>query len=208
MSDSFNIYMAGVGGQGIGLLSQSLLTAIDLAGIKAVAVDTHGLAQRGGVVVSRIRCGNDVYSPLIMKGEAHLILALEVHEAMRAVSANLYNCDYDSKEDNGFVATQQMTLCFLDVVWQPLTVRLGEENAVTAKKVEATCDRYRIAHHRVISKEIQDPRMQNMALIGTIAGHDLIPGVQPSHYRKAIKTLFKGVIQDKNMELFDQYAST
>ena len=52
MSDCFNIYMTGVGGQGIGLLSQSLLMAIDLTGIKAVAVDTHGLAAtrgRGGI---------------------------------------------------------------------------------------------------------------------------------------------------------------
>ena len=142
-----------------------------------------------------------------MKGEAHLILALEVHEAMRAVSANLPHGDHPFKEDDESITTQQ-TLCFLDGVWQPLAVRMGEEKAVTAKKVEAICDQYHIAHHRVISKDIQDPRMQNMALIGTIAGHDLIPDVQPSHYRKAIEALFKGEARDKNMELFDQYAST
>lgn len=52
---AYNIHITGVGGQGIGLLSQALLRGIDHAGITAIAVDTHGLAQRGGVVVSRIR---------------------------------------------------------------------------------------------------------------------------------------------------------
>ncbi len=58
---AFNIYITGVGGQGIGLLSQALLRAVDHAGINAIAVDTHGLAQRGGVVVSRIRCGSGIH---------------------------------------------------------------------------------------------------------------------------------------------------
>ncbi len=44
----YNIYMTGVGGQGIGLLSQTLLRGADHAGLEVMAVDTHGLAQRGG----------------------------------------------------------------------------------------------------------------------------------------------------------------
>ena len=44
---AFNIYLCGVGGQGIGLLSEILLRAADYAGYCAKAVDTHGLAQRG-----------------------------------------------------------------------------------------------------------------------------------------------------------------
>lgn len=82
---TFNIYITGVGGQGIGLLSQTLLRAIDYAGVKAIAVDTHGLAQRGGVVVSRIRCGEAVHSPLMMKKSADLVLGMEIHEAMRGL---------------------------------------------------------------------------------------------------------------------------
>jgi len=60
--------MIGVGGQGIGLLSEVLLRAVDYAGLRVKAVDTHGLAQRGGVVVSNLRMGDNVFSPLIPGG--------------------------------------------------------------------------------------------------------------------------------------------
>ena len=85
----FNIYISGVGGQGIGLLSQALLRGIDHAGIRAIAVDTHGLAQRGGVVVSRIRCGTGTHSPLIRAGHADLVLGMGIHEAMRGLVSAL-----------------------------------------------------------------------------------------------------------------------
>ncbi len=58
-----NIYMAGVGGQGIGLLSEVLLRGLDKTGVTVRGVDTHGLAQRGGVVVSQIRTGEGQFSP-------------------------------------------------------------------------------------------------------------------------------------------------
>jgi len=79
-----NIHLAGVGGQGIGLLNEILLRAADHAGYNAIGVDTHGLAQRGGIVVSEIRLGETVHSPLIGNGQADLVVALERHEALRA----------------------------------------------------------------------------------------------------------------------------
>ncbi|MDH3576024.1 MAG: 2-oxoacid:acceptor oxidoreductase family protein, partial [Desulfobacteraceae bacterium] len=86
---AFNIYLAGVGGQGIGLLSEILLRGADHAGLKVKGVDTHGLAQRGGVVVSQLRLGSRVYSPLIFQNEADLVVALEHHEALRGTNAAL-----------------------------------------------------------------------------------------------------------------------
>ena len=73
----FNIYLTGVGGQGIGLLIEILLRAADHAGFPVKGVDTHGLAQRGGIVVSQIRIGEEAHSPLIRQGEADLVVALE-----------------------------------------------------------------------------------------------------------------------------------
>jgi indolepyruvate ferredoxin oxidoreductase beta subunit len=81
----FNIYLSGVGGQGIGLLSEIILRAADHAGHAAKAVDTHGLAQRGGIVVSQIRLGASAHSPLIPAGQADLAIGLERHEALRAM---------------------------------------------------------------------------------------------------------------------------
>ena len=72
----FNIYLTGVGGQGIGLISEIILRAADHAGHAVKSVDTHGLAQRGGIVVSQIRMGDGVFSPLISEGTADIAIAL------------------------------------------------------------------------------------------------------------------------------------
>jgi pyruvate/2-oxoacid:ferredoxin oxidoreductase beta subunit len=62
---AFNVYLTGVGGQGIGLIGEIILRAADHGGHPVKSVDTHGLAQRGGIVVSQIRFGENVFSPLI-----------------------------------------------------------------------------------------------------------------------------------------------
>ena len=60
-----NIYMAGVGGQGIGLLAEVLTRACVAAGYNVRGCDTHGLAHRGGVVVSHLRIGKDLLGPRV-----------------------------------------------------------------------------------------------------------------------------------------------
>jgi len=77
MSTNFNIFIIGVGGQGIGLLSEAIIRAAYYAGNQAKGVDTHGLAQRGGTVTSQIRLGSKAFSPLIPEGKADIALALE-----------------------------------------------------------------------------------------------------------------------------------
>ncbi|MFK5953890.1 MAG: 2-oxoacid:acceptor oxidoreductase family protein [Desulfobacterium sp.] len=190
MTNPFNIHMTGVGGQGIGLLSQTLLRAIDCAGIHAIAVDTHGLAQRGGMVVSRIRMGENIFSPLIMAHCADLVLGMEIHEALRGAHTAL--------KKNGI-------LCYLNVAWQPLAVRLGEANPVTEKEIKTLCEHMDVRGFRVDSDSIEDPRMQNMALIGTIAANNLIPGVEMRHYRQALEAFLTGPVLEKNLALLESY---
>ncbi len=191
MTDIFNIHMAGVGGQGIGLLSQTLLRAIDCAGIRAIAVDTHGLAQRGGAVISRIRMGENVFSPLIMSHCADLVLGMEIHEALRGANIAL---------------RKKGVLCYLDVAWQPLAVRLGQVDPLTDREIEKTCEHMGARCFKVKTGAIEDPRMQNMAIIGTLAAHGLVPGVEIDHYRMALKDLLSGSVLEKNLSLLDRYA--
>src|SRR5210317_1232203 len=113
---SFNIYLCGVGGQGIGLLSEILLRGADHAGLQAKAVDTHGLAQRGGTVVSQLRLGETIHSPMIPGRKADLVVALERHEAMRGMDTAL--------RDDG-------CLIYYNTVLQPLGVRLGSDEEVS-----------------------------------------------------------------------------
>ncbi len=78
-----NVLIAGVGGQGIILASEVLAMAAMDAGYDVKQSEVHGMAQRGGAVVSHIRFGKRVWSPMIEKGTCDLLLSFEKSEALR-----------------------------------------------------------------------------------------------------------------------------
>ncbi len=80
---SRNILIVGVGGQGVVLASNLLAEAALKSGFDVKKTDTLGMAQRGGSVVSHLRYGQSVASPLIPMGEADLLIAFEKLEAAR-----------------------------------------------------------------------------------------------------------------------------
>ncbi len=187
--EAFNIYLAGVGGQGIGLLSEIILRAGDHAGLTVKGVDTHGLAQRGGIVKSQIRIGRDVHSPLIPEGEANLVLALERHEARRALNLAL--------KDGG-------TLVYYNAVWQPLDVRLGRTEEAGVTTLDEGAGLRNISIFKVFDPILADARMQNMVMLAVIAGNDLVPGVGPDDYRQAMEDLMTGTMLYRNQALFER----
>jgi len=188
----FNIYLTGVGGQGIGLLSEILLRAADHAGFPVKGVDTHGLAQRGGIVVSQIRIGSDVHSPLIRQGEADLVVALERHEAFRGIIAFL---------KDGAAAI------YYDAVWQPLPVRLNQAPEVDNDTILAHCSKRNIQVFRILKPGLSDARMQNMAVLAGIHQNHLIPGIALDHYSNAMSDLMEGPMLEKNMALMNEILS-
>ncbi|MBR7058360.1 MAG: indolepyruvate oxidoreductase subunit beta [Stomatobaculum sp.] len=81
-----NIMIVGVGGQG-SLLASKLLGHLLLSqGLDVKVSEVHGMSQRGGSVVTYVRCGEHVNSPVIDKGEADFIVSFEILEAARWLS--------------------------------------------------------------------------------------------------------------------------
>ncbi len=80
-----NIMIVGVGGQGTLLASRILGGAVIGEGFDVKVSEVHGMSQRGGSVVTYVRYGEKVHSPIIDKGEADVILAFEELEAYRAL---------------------------------------------------------------------------------------------------------------------------
>ena len=185
---TFNIYMVGVGGQGIGLLSEVLMRAADHAGFALKAVDTHGLAQRGGMVESQLRIGRTVHTPLIPAGKADLVVALERHEAMRGLR---------------LMAKKNGTLIYYDTVWQPLEVRLAEAAEVTPDQLQETAAKRGVSLVRVQAPDLSDARMQNIAVLAHIDRNGLIDGIATDHYRQAMQDLMTGRMLESNLALFD-----
>lgn len=150
-----NIMIVGVGGQGT-LLASKLLGAVLLKMNYDVKVsEVHGMSQRGGSVVTYVRYGEKVYSPIIDKGEADVILSFELLEAARWL-------EYLKPGGQIIVNTQRM---------EPMPVIIGAAEypediegkmAATGAKVEAK-DFLAVANEAGSSKAV------NIALMGKLS---------------------------------------
>ena len=85
MSNTKNIMIVGVGGQGTLLASRILGNVVINQGYDVKVSEVHGMSQRGGSVITYVKYGEKVYSPIIDKGEADIILAFERLESIRAL---------------------------------------------------------------------------------------------------------------------------
>jgi len=81
--NNINIFIVGVGGQGTLLAGKILGTYAALTGLDCKLNEVHGMAQRGGSVVTHVRMGEKIYAPVISEGEADVIVAFEKLEAFR-----------------------------------------------------------------------------------------------------------------------------
>jgi indolepyruvate ferredoxin oxidoreductase, beta subunit len=80
---NLNILIVGVGGQGTLLASRILGTIALNSGLKCKLSEVHGMSQRGGSVVTHVRWGKEVFSPIVCEGDADYILSFETLEAIR-----------------------------------------------------------------------------------------------------------------------------
>ena len=78
-----SVMIVGVGGQGSLLASRILGNVLLAQGYDVKVSEVHGMSQRGGSVVTYVRLGDKVYSPIIDKGEADFIVSFELLEAAR-----------------------------------------------------------------------------------------------------------------------------
>ena len=82
-----NIMICGVGGQGTLLASRIIGSAVVASGYDVKISEVHGMSQRGGSVVTYVKYGKEVHSPLTDPGTADIVLAFEILEAARALPA-------------------------------------------------------------------------------------------------------------------------
>ncbi len=184
---SFNIYLCGVGGQGIGVLAAALAQAASRAGLEVISCDTHGLAQRGGVVSSHIRLGADALTPLVPEGGADLVIALERLEALRGAA------QYLKKGGKVF---------YYDTAYQPVSVRRGEAQYPSPEETAAAVAALGGETVPVLLPDIRDPRMQNSALLGRLAALGAVPGLGAGVIEEVLKEIVPPAVLDENLRIF------
>lgn len=181
-----NIMIVGVGGQGSLLASKLLGYLLLTEGYDVKVSEVHGMSQRGGSVVTYVRFGKKVYSPIIDKGEADFIVSFEQLEAARYI-------EYLKPEGRVVVNTQQI---------DPMPVITGAaaypENLIGKMKdlginVDAM-DCLSLANEAGSSKAV------NIVLMGRLSRYFDIP---VEKWKKAIEDCVPEKFRELNLKAFD-----
>jgi len=181
-----NVVMSGVGGQGVLVASDILVLVTMHVGLDAKKSEIHGMAQRGGSVVSQVRYGEKIYSPLIQMGTADVILAFEKLEAIRYL-------DYLKQDGIIVINNQQIT---------PLSVFFS--NIPYPKNIEEICekktDHIVIVDGIKIAEDIGNPRTINSVLLGALSNY---LEFDEEHWMKAIAQRIPPKTIDLNRKAFE-----
>lgn len=181
-----NVMIVGVGGQGSLLASKLLGKLLTEEGYDVKVSEVHGMSQRGGSVVTYVRFGDKVYSPVIAQGEADFIVSFEKIEAARYAST--------LKKDGKIIVNSQMI--------DPMPVITGaaqypenvleelKEKGVFVDEIDALS----------LAVEAGNPKSVNIVLMGRLAKHFHI---DYDKWVNAIRESVKPRFVDVNIKAFE-----
>jgi indolepyruvate ferredoxin oxidoreductase beta subunit len=168
-----DIYLVGVGGQGIITASRIIGEAAILSGAQVLLSETHGMAQRGGAVACTARIG-DVAGPLIPDGQADVILSLELLETLRALpKASPRTLVVSSTEKIAPPSTSSRKSHYPTL----------EEVRVEVSKVVS---KFLLIDARRFAEESGAPMSSNVVMVGALAGTGAT-GIERGLFEKAIE---------------------
>ncbi len=150
-----NILLVGVGGQGT-ILASKVLTEVAMdSGLEVKMSEIHGMAQRGGSVVTQIKIGKEIFSPLIEKGEADIIVAFEQLEALRWL-------EYLKPQGAMVINTQ---------IIEPVPVIMGKAQypQEIVEKIKDKVERVIAIDALKCAVECGNPKVSNVVMIGVLA---------------------------------------
>ena len=152
-----NLMIVGVGGQGI-LLAADVLALVGMGvDLDVTKAEVHGMAQRGGSVVSHVRWGKRIMSPLITPGEVDHLIALERLEALRYAE----------------LLRPRGTLLVSDYRISPISVTSGNDSYPTAAEEETAYDSAIQRRFYVpavdMARELGQPRVCNVVMLGVLS---------------------------------------
>lgn len=187
MGNQTNILIVGVGGQGTLLTSRIIADVAVQLGYDVKVSEIHGMAQRGGSVVSQVRCGDKIYSPIIKKGAADIILAFEKLEAARWL---------DYLKPDGMVIINNDRV-------DPLPVMSGKvkypEDIVD--RIQAVVPNTTVVEATQIARECGNARAANVVLVGVLSAAMDLPDAE---VQKAITSFVPAKALEINLKAYAQ----
>jgi len=186
---TYNVYIAGVGGQGVVRTSIIIGLACVKKGVNVVMSEIHGMAQRGGSVPAEMKIG-DAYSPIIEKGGADLLISFEPAESLRVMSKL-------SKDTVAVVNTQPII---------PVTVALGTSVYLDPKmyidELRSKLKKVVVLDAESMAREAGNILALNMVMLGASSATPGFP-VEKEFLVAAMKENLPAKAIDANLRAFD-----
>jgi len=187
-----NIIITGVGGQGNVIASQIFASAAVQDGFYVSVGETYGAAQRGGAVMSHVRLSEETqYGPLIPEGRVHIILGFEPVECLRTVGS------FGNEKTK--VIVNPRPVYPIDVLSGASKYPAVEE---VLKAIKELVYSVQVVEATELAKKAGDPVMQNVVMVGCLAGSGFTP-VKVETLREAIKETFAKRRPEANLQAFD-----
>lgn len=181
-----NCLITGVGGQGTVLSSKLIAEAAIKNGFTVRTTETIGMAQRGGSVVSHIRIGQQIYSPLISKGQADVIVAFEPAEAVRMLP-------YLKKDGVVIVNTEPV---------KPIINSGDYKSEHMLQFLQERVTHLKLVDGNKVCEACQNSRVLNVALIGATLAMNVLP-ISREIVEATIKNQMKETLVEMNLKALD-----
>ena len=181
-----NIMIVGVGGQGTLLASKMLGRLLMNVGYDVKVSEVHGMSQRGGSVVTYVRFGDKVASPLIDKGEADFILSFEKLEAARWLSY--------LREDGQIVLSDQ------EIDPMPVVTGAAKYPENLIEKMKATGAKVDAVPALDLAKEAGSIKAVNIVLMGRLSHY--FPEIPESEWIAALEAVVPAKFVEMNKKAF------
>lgn len=185
MSEVKNILLVGVGGQGTILASKILASGLIEAGYEVKMSEIHGMSQRGGSVSTQVRYGKKVYSPIVGKGSADVIVAFEKMEALRWL-------EY-LKPDG------KMVINDFEIPSAPILMGTAEYPEGILEELDGKIQ-IRTIKAGEIANELGNPKAMNVVLLGALVKAMKVDGVD---WKKAVENNVKKGFEELNIKAFE-----
>jgi indolepyruvate ferredoxin oxidoreductase beta subunit len=186
----FNIVLAGVGGQGTLLAAEALGIAAVKDDLNVRVSEIHGMAQRGGAVVTTVRIGPSVLAPTVIEGQADVLVGFEPIETLRSLK---------------YVSERTLVVMSLERI---PPVELAVRNAMypsiegIVEKVRLFTDSVVLVDAARLARDAGSSLTRNVVLLGAVAGTGKLP-VKRESLLEAVRELVPAKHLDVNLRAFD-----
>jgi len=180
-----NILLVGVGGQGILLASEVLSETVMLAGYDVKKSEIHGMSQRGGSVVSHVRYGKEVFSPIVPEGEGDILFGFELMETCRSLSL---------LKPGGTVIANDLRI-------SPPSILMGQETYPEglAERIKEQFPDFLLVDGQRLALEAGNPRTANTVLLGAVSKR---LDIDEAYWLQALEKMVPAKALNVNMKAF------